>query len=70
MDKYFFYYLFIYLFVCLFVCLFIYLLTQVAVAPEDIPSNLAEAEKLLSDHKGIKEDIRSVLRSGGNRNPE
>merc|ERR1719376_301827 len=31
--------------------------TQVAVASEDIPSNLAEAEKLLSDHKGIKEDI-------------
>ena len=30
---------------------------QVAVASEDIPSNLAEAEKLLSDHKGIKEDI-------------
>ena len=31
--------------------------SQVAVASEDIPSNLAEAEKLLSDHKAIKEDI-------------
>lgn len=33
--------------------------TQTDVASEDIPSSLAEAEKLLSQHQAIKEEIEN-----------